>query len=451
MIKKYLIEKDSLFNKSLILSLFEPREFAFHIEGLSDDDRKSLFSSNKIKISKNEINIKNISTRVVAVYLDESFVIRAVVLTPNDKKYYLFKADPQRPSQLNIHSKYISDNLSLLLSDYEKHCKSKGKNYYDGLGDFNEIKDVDYFENVYQKDVDQHIDRKSDIFKLVFNSNNMFTTDFVDLVEKHRITITNDRALDKNAFTLRSMEKNKNDRCDCLLINSESKDIEYFIFTYKPYFVKHYLLLKNLGNNKFEFIKETTCFNEILLCEGIKDLSYKPASKLATRSFARIRYENFYHEYISFELEEELDERIQNELIAVAIVDTKVSLRDELIREAMTVIAESGMALDIRYTLHGKERMLERIGNMSEQEMLSIIKVAYERGLTSGHFIEKDPIMFKFLQYYQNKKLGKTLRLFKDVLFFFALEPPHDLVTCFPYRSNYEQYVSKGKNIKNKH
>ncbi|MBQ6920932.1 MAG: hypothetical protein IJQ72_03420 [Bacilli bacterium] len=48
--------------------------------------------------------------------------------------------------------------------------------------------------------------------------------------------------------------------------------------------------------------------------------------------------------------------------------------------------------------------------------------------------------MFKFLQYQQNKKRGKTLRLYKDYLFFYSMEPPHDLVTCFPFNSSFETY-----------
>ena len=122
-----------------------------------------------------------------------------------------------------------------------------------------------------------------------------------------------------------------------------------------------------------------------------------------------------------------------------------VSFKDELIKEVSSIINQNHLPLDIGITLHGKERMLERIGKMNEEEMLSLAKVAYEKGLTSGHYIEKDPVMFKFLQYQQNKKLGKTLRFYKGILFFFGLTPPHDLVTCFLYQSNYDQYVAKRK------
>ena len=441
MIKKYLVDRNSLFHKSLILSLFEPGKLGFILDGLSNEDQRLLFPLNKIKTIKNEVDIKSIPTSIVVIYLDENLLLKAVVLLGSNKKYYLFKIDHQKPQQLNIHHKYISDNLSLLLDDYEKHCKSKGKSFYDGVGDFNKIKDLDYFENVYQKECDKHLNKKSKVYRLTFNNNNMFVVDFVSLVENHKITIINNKLLDKKIFTLQSMEKNKSDRLDSLLIDSESKDIKYLIFTYKPYFVKHYLLLKNLSNNQFEFIKETICFNEIFLCEGIKELTYKNASSFATRSFAKMHYENFYLEYISFELEEQFDEEVQNELIVEPVIDVKATFRNELIKESLNIVKERKMPLDIGVTLHGKERILERIGKMNDEEMLSIVKVAYENGKTSAHFIETNPTMFKFLQYQQNKKLGKTLRFYKDILFFFSLEPPHDLVTCFLYQSNYEQYV----------
>ena len=446
MIKKYLVDPNSGFHKSLILSLFEPGKFGFDIVGLSDTEFRNLFPSNhKIKYLKNEIDITSVPTSLEVVYLDEQYILKALVLKDKNKQYYLFKSDHQKPLQLNIHHKYINNNLSFLLEDYEKNCKKKGKSYYAGEGDFNLIKDLDYFESLYQKEVDNLKDKESHVFRLVFNNNNLFTADFVDLIEKKKINIVNNHLIDKKIFTLLNMEKNKNDRKDCLLIDAEYKDIKYFIFTYKPHLIKHYLLLKNLGDNQFEFIKETISFNELFTISGIKDITYKKASKLATRSFERVHYENFYNEYLSFELEEEFDEVIQTQLEVEQTSPVVVSFKDELIKEVSSIINQNHLPLDIGITLHGKERMLERIGKMNEEEMLSLAKVAYEKGLTSGHYIEKDPVMFKFLQYQQNKKLGKTLRFYKGILFFFGLTPPHDLVTCFLYQSNYDQYVAKRK------
>ena len=83
-----------------------------------------------------------------------------------------------------------------------------------------------------------------------------------------------------------------------------------------------------------------------------------------------------------------------------------------------------------------------------DEDMLNLAKVAYERGEHSMNYYEKDMDMFKFLQYYQNKKLGKTLRLFKGMLFFYSMEPPHELVTCFPYENNYHMYLENKKDKK---
>ena len=444
MIKKYIVEQNSVFNKSIILSLYESGNFGFTIEGLTNEDRNILFPINpKIQIVKNEVNINSLPAHLLVVYLDESFVLKALILKDKRNKFFLFRSDHQKARQLNIHNKYIGSNIYILMDEYEQGCKSKGKSYYDGEGDFNQIKDFDYFENLYQKEIDNHINKDSNVFRLLFNNNNMFTADFTELVEKKRINIVNASLLDKKIFTLASMEKNKNDRKDCLLIDSETKDIKYLIYTYKPHFIKHFLLLKNLGNNQFEFVKETICFSEIFTCEGIKGITYKKASELAIRSFAKMHYENFYNEYISFELEEEFDEEVQSNLIVEQVQEAVVvSLRDELIKESIGIIRETGMELKIKPTMHGKERVLERIGQMNDEEMSSLLTVAYEKGYNSVHFLEKDPIMFKFLQYHQNKKRGKTLRFYKGVLFFFTLEPPHDLVTCFLYQTNYEKYIS---------
>ena len=328
------------------------------------------------------------------------------------------------------------------MNDYEKHCKNKGKNLYAGEGDYKLIEDLNYFENLYQEEVDKKHDKESNIYRLIFHKNNIFTADFVDDVEKKKINIVNIERLDKKALTLGSMSKNKSDRQDCLLIDSETKDIKYFIFTYKPYLIKHYLLFKNLGNDSYIFLKETICFNEIIA--SLKDITFKKASAFATRSFEKIRYENFSSEYILFEEEEEFEEEVISQVPEV-IVDVKAIKKDALIKEALRVVEELHLPLDIGVTIHGKERILERIGNMQEHEMLAIAKVAYEKGLTSGHFIEKDTNMFKFLSYHQSKKLGKILKIYQDILFFFTLDAPHSLVTCFFYQSNYEMYISKDR------
>ena len=62
MIKKYIVDPNSFFNQSLLLSLFERTDCGFVIDGLTDNDRKDLFPiNNKIKFSKNDVDVKSIS------------------------------------------------------------------------------------------------------------------------------------------------------------------------------------------------------------------------------------------------------------------------------------------------------------------------------------------------------------------------------------------------------
>lgn len=440
MIKKYQIYPNSDFNKSIILTLFERGEYGFHIAGLNSEETNDLFPRNfKPKLIKNEVDITSFPTRCDVVYLNEDFVIKAILLVSKNKKYYLFKSDPQNIKQLNIHQKYISNNKESLLKDYEKHCKSKGKNLYEGEGDTSIVNNLNYFDYLF-KDIDKsHLCKQSNIYRLSFSNNNMFTTDFVDYVAKKKIIITNHDAIDKGALTLASMGNNKTHRQDCLLIDAATKDIKYLVFTYKPHLINHYLLFKNLGDNHFCFIEETISFNEIFSLKELQTIKYKNGSAFAAISFAKKRYENFSNEYILFEEEEQFDEQIQTALPVQE--EAKINIR-ALLNETLSIFKENNMNHDISITYHGKERILERIGEMSEEEMLSLSKVAYEKGLTSGHFIENNPMMFKFLQYQQNKKIGKTLRLYNGILFFYALEPPHSLVTCFPYESSFDKYQS---------
>lgn len=450
MIKKYYVKQDSIFNKSILLPLYEKGNLGFHIEGLTNNDINDLFPvKNKIKFSKDGVDVNSLPTTCLAVYLDEELNLKALVLSSSSHKYYLFKVDSQKEFQLNIHQKYISNDAKTLMDDYEKHCKTKGKNLYDGEGDFASIENIDYFENKYKQiDVD-HLDKKSSIYRLIFSSNNMFTTDFISLVENKHITIRNSERIDRSVLTLATMGQNKTDRRDCLLIDSETKDIKYFIFTYKPRFIKHYFLFKNLGNDTFEYLGNGICFNEIFSLEEFKEIKYKNGSEFATKSFAKNRYDNFFLEYIAFEEEEEFEEEVKSEL-ELAETAKKIK-KDTLLQEALAFVKEHNSKLDIGVTYHGKERVLERIGEMKDEEMLALAKVAYEQGLTSVHFLEKDPIMFKFLQYQQGKTRNKTLRLYKDVLFFYSLEPPHSLVTCFLCDDNtYKRFVHKTAKIEKK-
>lgn len=96
MIKKYYVDYNSVFNKSLMYSLFEPGTFGFHLEGLTSQDEKDLFPTNKIKYKKEEIDISSVPTKIVVAYLEEVLSLKALVLLSSSKKYYLFKVDHQK-------------------------------------------------------------------------------------------------------------------------------------------------------------------------------------------------------------------------------------------------------------------------------------------------------------------------------------------------------------------
>ena len=140
MFYKYYLEPNSIIYKSLLLGLFEPKEYAYHIEGLDYDLSHKLFSINKVKYFKDEIVLSSLPTSIEVIYLEEKTLeLKALVLKYN-KEYYLFRVDHQNRFQLNIHQKYISSDLEALCLDYESHSKSKGKVLYKGIGDFNVIK-----------------------------------------------------------------------------------------------------------------------------------------------------------------------------------------------------------------------------------------------------------------------------------------------------------------------
>ena len=154
MFKKYYIDKNSEFNKSLILSLIEPGERGFKISGLKEAEYKDLFSTRNIRFINNEVDFKSVTTKVEVIYLDDSLHLKALVLSSSSGLYYLFKIDHQDEHKLNINQKYISKDLSSLLLDFEAHSKSKGKINYYGEGDSSLIENINYFENLYSNDSD---------------------------------------------------------------------------------------------------------------------------------------------------------------------------------------------------------------------------------------------------------------------------------------------------------
>lgn len=446
MFKKYIVASNSEFHKSIILSLFEKGEYGFHIEGLSYDEKRNLFSSNKIKIVKDEVDIKSVPCECVIVYLEDgSYELKALVIK-NNNQYYLFKADHQKDNQLNIHQKYISSDLNALLDDFEKHSKTKGKTNYGGLGNYDDIKDINYFEYRYKDIVKNQIDKESSIYRLIFTENYNFTVDFVYLVKNKIITITNQNEFDSKVLTLETMKKHRGHRNDALFIDSNTKDISYFIFTYRPHLINHYYLFKNLGNDKFEFVLEDISFNKVLSSPELINIKYKKGSAFAAKSFAKNRYDNFSKEYIAFEEEEEFEEDAITQLeLEESPLEITEEEKEAMLLEVKDIMNKHHLPLNVGLTTHGRERMLERLGEMSEEELINLANVAYEYGKNPVHFYEKDLIMFKFLRYMQGKERNKDLRIFRDVLFFFSMTPPHVLVTCFHYKKNYEIYLKNNK------
>ena len=127
MFKKYYIDKNSEFNKSLILSLLEPGERGFKISGLGEREYKDLFSTRNIRFINNEVDFKSVTTKVEVIYLDDYLHLKALVLSSSSGRFYLFKIDHQDEHKLNINQKYISNHLDDLLLDFESHSKSKGR------------------------------------------------------------------------------------------------------------------------------------------------------------------------------------------------------------------------------------------------------------------------------------------------------------------------------------
>ena len=126
MIKRYHVDRLSIFNQTLMLSFYEPGTFGFHIEGLEDKYDKELFSNKKIKFVKEDVDFKTVPSSCVVAYFDDDMLLKSLVLKSSLNNYFLFKMDPQKVNTLNIHQKYISNDLNALLEDYEKHCKTKG-------------------------------------------------------------------------------------------------------------------------------------------------------------------------------------------------------------------------------------------------------------------------------------------------------------------------------------
>ncbi len=175
-IKKYIVEKDSFFNKKIILSLCEDNTNTFEIEGYEGFNKKSLLNYSAIrKIGKdNEADPNSFPANCVIAYLNDSLQITALVLEDKQNTFYSFRVDPQKPEVLKLQSNYVSKDLKLLTSDYET-SGSRRKNF-EGLGDFARIKDLDYFESFHAASAKTTNDKKCQISRLFFDRSNLCIT-----------------------------------------------------------------------------------------------------------------------------------------------------------------------------------------------------------------------------------------------------------------------------------
>ena len=98
MIKKYYVNPNSLFAKTIALSFYDGSNKGFAVEGLDDSLRRELFALRTLKLNpkNNEADPKSITTNVSSVYLDEQSNIRAIIFYSSSKKqYYCFRtSDP---------------------------------------------------------------------------------------------------------------------------------------------------------------------------------------------------------------------------------------------------------------------------------------------------------------------------------------------------------------------
>ena len=314
MIKKYFVDSQSSFNKSLMLPFYEGCRYGFRIEGLDDHSKRVLFDSKNIKFTNKtgEVDPKSLPTYAHIVYLDEDYSIKALIFFSSiTKQYYEFRVDHQDEYKLKIQSNYINANSVVLENDYEKSLKKKGVNHYQGVGDFNTIKDLNYYDHKCSSIISSRVNKTSNISRLIFNKNNKFTADFVHFAHRGIIAITNKEMLDEKVLSSDIHASLKNDRKDCLFINFNTGDIEYFIYTYRPLYVNHYLLFKKLGDNKYEFMKEDIFFNKLLLDTN---QDFKIASEFASKNLSNMNYNDFFKVYQEFEEGEQVDEELNDEL-----------------------------------------------------------------------------------------------------------------------------------------
>ena len=335
MIKKYLVQKDSAFNRSLILPFYEGVTYGFVIDCLSIDERLNLFNSNKVK------GLNNLPTNCYAVYFDDKDNLKALVLetTINKKfEYYCLRVDPQKDS-LRYQTNYKSEDVKKLMQEYEKSgpCKKEGV----VERNFKEIKDNDFFKQKYLEQFNKQINKDSNISRLVFSNASRFLSDFARLVERKELTIsTSDGGFFPTLKTINqnSIVKNRSGRQDCLLINVDTESIEYFIYTYKSQLINHYYLFKRISNKEYRFIKETTSFEQLFLKEELSKFTYKNHTPQAANSLANVKLDDFIKAYIEFKNDEQFDESFEKEWDVVKQIEESIEDKAVVITPALDAV-----------------------------------------------------------------------------------------------------------------
>lgn len=317
-IKKYNVETDSIFNQTLILSLLEKGEKGFEIVdevGVLSKYNIFKYSQNIFK-SKNKDLIFNNLTRCIEIYLDDQYLAKTLILySPNDKLYFRFRVDDNNPSKLYIQKNYIGSDLKSLELDYEK----KKRNQFQGIDDFNKIKDINYLEYVYKQLIKNQKDKESIRRTIKFRTNSNFISDFARMVEYGQIKIDNLGIIDLSTFSRQTLSRNdlQKERKDVVVLNYDTAEIEYLIFTsrYKESLVNHYFLLKRITDNRYRFIREDTCLNRLFYATELKEIKYKAIGRNASKEISNSDYQNIYLKTIEYEKEEDIEDELENEII----------------------------------------------------------------------------------------------------------------------------------------
>ena len=311
-IKKIKVEKDSIFNKTIIISLYEDEGGLFKIEGYEGFNKRDLFNPNKIKKTgkTGDIDVKSLPLSISVVYLSDDISITALIIEDNvSKKFYSFRVDPQKPNVLKLQSNYISSSLDELCKDYE--TSGSRRKTYKGESNFQDIKNLDYLEFSYQQLGKKHIDKNAKISRVIFQNSNRFTADFALKAERKEIKLTGDFSLKEISSTI--LSQHRFNRYDSILINTKTRQIEYYIYSYKPRFQNLYYLFKRTKENEYELIEKSVSFNKLFLTEELKNLKYADLPKTTGEALSNTRLEDFVEEFVNFIEDEKLDELLTNE------------------------------------------------------------------------------------------------------------------------------------------